>query len=142
MPAAVGICLGAAVGLAGALVCLHAASRIDPVWAATLLDAGTLVPATLILLAGPGRSRLRGRPRLRSLAPLALPAAAGVGGDLAYGVASRHGALSIVSGVASLYPLITIGLGVALQGRRARLAEAGGVALAVTGAVLLGASTG
>ncbi len=142
VPAAAGICLGAAVGLASALVCLHAASRIDPVWAATLLDVGTLVPAVLILLAGPDRSRLRPLPGLRRLAPLALPAAAGVGGDLAYGAASRHGALNIVSGVASLYPLITIGLGVALQGRRAHLAEAGGLALAVAGAVLLGASTG
>ncbi|HWD86041.1 MAG TPA: DMT family transporter [Solirubrobacteraceae bacterium] len=141
MPAAVGICLGAAVGLAGALVCLHAASRIDPVWAATLLDVGTLVPAVLIFSARSGRAR-RTLPGLGRLWPLLLPAAAGVGGDLAYGTASRHGALSIVSGVSCLYPLVTIGLGVLLQGRRAHLAEAGGLALAVAGTVLLGASTG
>jgi drug/metabolite transporter (DMT)-like permease len=72
---------------------------------------------------------------------LALIAAVGVGGDLAYALASRHGALSIVSAISSLYPLSTIALGSQLQRQRPRRVQFIGIVLALLGAVLLGAGS-
>jgi drug/metabolite transporter (DMT)-like permease len=139
---AAGITLGAALGLAIALVSLHAAGRVDPYWAACLVDVGTLVPAGLAALAAWRRGQLRRLPGLRRLSAFLLPASGGVGGDLAFAAASQHGALSVVSGISSMYPLVTMGLGVLLQGRRAQTREALGLGLAVAGAVLLGAAAG
>jgi uncharacterized membrane protein len=62
----------------------------------------------------------------------------GVAGDLAYAAASRGGALSIVSALAALYPLTTVTLGIAIQGRRPSVLQGTGVVLALTGAGLLG----
>jgi drug/metabolite transporter (DMT)-like permease len=136
------LCLGAAIGLATGFVCLHAAGRVDPYWAATVIDAATAIPAALAALAGArqGRPAIRAKPG--HLALLAVPAAAGVAGDLAFLSASRHGSLSVVSAISSLYPLMTIALGMALQGRRSGPKEAVGLALALAGAVTLGAAAG
>jgi drug/metabolite transporter (DMT)-like permease len=47
-----------------------------------------------------------------------LPAVAGLGGDLAYATASKHGTLSILAAISSLYPITTITLGLLLKGTR------------------------
>ncbi len=135
------ICAGAAIGVATMLVSFHAAGRVDPYWATSLVDASTALPATVAALAferSPLRSRL---PHPRHLPSLALVAGAGISGDLAYAAASRQAALSIVSAISSLYPVATILLGVTLQRRRAAGLQAVGIALALAGAVLLGAAT-
>ncbi len=140
--AAAGFSLGAAVGLATALVCLHASGRVDPYWSALLVDLGTLVSSGLAMLVGRRPGRSRPLPGLRRLSVLAVPASAGVGGDLAYAAASQHGALSVAAGLSSLYPLVTMALGILIQGRRAAGREAAGLALALAGAVLLGVAAG
>jgi uncharacterized membrane protein len=71
-----------------------------------------------------------------------VPAGGGTAGDLAYAAAPQHGELSVVSGISWLYRLVTMALAMALQGRRARLSEAVGLALALAGAIVLGASRG
>ena len=48
---------------------------------------------------------------------------------------------SIVSAIASLYPVATIALGGLLQGQRASRIQIGGIVLALTGAALLGATS-
>jgi drug/metabolite transporter (DMT)-like permease len=88
--------------------------------------------------------RRRGPRNARPLPPLSrwptLTAVAltGTGGDVAYPAASHGGALSVVSAVASLYPIATVALGAAVAQRRATRPQALGVAVALTGAVLLG----
>jgi len=123
------------------LTAFHAAGRLDPYWATATEHASTCISAGILGLLGV-RGRLRQLvPRRPQLPMLALVATVGVGGDLAYAGASRLGALSIVSGISSLYPVTTIGLGRVLQNLRATRLQVAGTILALSGAVLLGAST-
>jgi drug/metabolite transporter (DMT)-like permease len=138
----VGICLGAALGVGVMLSSFHAAGRVDPYWATTAVTAATAVPAGLIALAGSGRSLRRRLPPASNLGGLTLVALAGVVGDLAYAAASRHGELSLVSAISSLYPISTMALGVLAQHQRTRPVQAGGIVLALAGAALLGAAAG
>ena len=83
----------------------------------------------------------RSLPRRDHLPTLVLVAIAGVGGDVAYAAASHHGALSIVSAISSLYPLMTIALGRLVRDQRATRLQLAGIAVALLGAVLLGLAT-
>jgi drug/metabolite transporter (DMT)-like permease len=123
------------------LTTLHAAGRLDPYWATTTEHASTAVSAGLAAVIGSRRPVREILPRRPQLPALALVAAVGVGGDLAYASASRVGALSIVSAISSLYPVATIGLGRLLQGHRANGIQLVGIVLALSGAALLGAAT-
>jgi drug/metabolite transporter (DMT)-like permease len=132
-------CGAAAAAVGTMLTCLHSAGRLDPYWATAVEHASTSVSAGIAALAGARRRRrLPGRAEMPKLGLIAL---AGVGGDLAYTTASHSGALSIVSAIASLYPVATIALGRLLQRQRATRVRLAGIALALTGAVLLGATS-
>jgi drug/metabolite transporter (DMT)-like permease len=139
---ALGTCLAAAAAVATMLICLHAAARIDPYWATAIVHLSTGLSAAAAAAIG-GRRPLRALVPKRELLPkLALIAVAGTGGDLAYVIASRGGALSIVAAISSLYPVSTIALGVLLQGRRATAVQLAGIAVGLGGAALLGVATG
>lgn len=139
---AAGTCAAAAAAVATALICLHAAGPLGPYWVTAVEHLSTAFSAGLVALVRT-RGKLRGRlPRLAELPRLGLIAVAGTGGDLAYITASVTGALSIVSAVSSLYPVTTIALGRALNGRRPTRVQAAGIVLALTGAVLLGLASG
>jgi drug/metabolite transporter (DMT)-like permease len=135
-------CAGAAAGMATMLSCFHAAGQIDPYWATAVEHASTALSAGLVALVG-GRSRGHLRlPQLTQLPGLAVVAVAGVAGDLAYASASHGGALSIVSALASLYPLTTVMLAVVPQGQRIGRRQTAAIAFALVGAVILGGATG
>lgn len=134
------ICAGGATGVSIMLVSLHAAGRVDPYWATALVDVSTLVPAATAATVGQRRAVLRHLPHRAQLAALAVGAAAGVAGDLAYAAASHRGALSIVSALSALYPLTTVALGMTFQRRRPARLQTLGIALALIGAALLGAA--
>ena len=135
------VCLTAAVAVGTMLTCLHAAGRVDPYWATAIVHISTALSAALAAFLANRRSSHSGLPRRPQLPTLALIAVVGVGGDLAYAVASRQGALSIVSAVSSLYPVTTIALARLLQHRRATRIQLLGIAVALLGAALLGAAT-
>ncbi len=135
------VCAGAAAAVGTMLACFHAAGQSDAVWATATEHASTGVSAGLAALAGRRRRLRRILPARRQLPGLGIIAVVGVGGDLAYAAASRHGALSIVSAISSLYPVTTVLLARMLHGRRATLLQVAGAALALVGAALLGAST-
>jgi drug/metabolite transporter (DMT)-like permease len=126
--------LAAGAALATTLTCLHAAGRVDPYWATAIEHASTALSAALAAIV----SRRGALPARSELAPLALIAGVGVSGDLAYALASRSGALSLVAAVSALYPVATIALGRVLRGVRAGRAQSAGVVLALAGAALLG----
>lgn len=131
-------CVAAAVAVAVMLSSLHAAGQVDPYWATGIEHLSTTVSAgiaALIATRGRLRHRLPGRAELPKLGLVAL---VGAGGDLAYATASGSGALTIVSAVSSLYPIPTITLGVLLAGQRATRTQSIGIALALTGAAILG----
>ncbi len=134
-------CAAAAVAVGTMLTFLHAAGQLDPYWATAIEHASTSISAGIAALVGARgslRHRLPGRPEMPKLALIAV---VGAGGDLAYATASHGGALSIVSAISSLYPVATIALGALLQGQRATRVQLGGILLALTGAVLLGATS-
>jgi drug/metabolite transporter (DMT)-like permease len=134
------VCIGAAVCVGAMLISLHTAGRIDPYWATAVEHVATSVTAGLGGLLS--RSSLR-HWRLRAGADLrkvAVVGAVGVGGDVAYAGASRTGALSIVSAIASLYPVATIALGGLLQRQRPTRLQVIGIVLALAGGSVLGAS--
>lgn len=139
---AIATCVAAAAAVALMFSCLHAAARLDPFWATAIVHLSTGLSALMaawIMRRGPLRAMLPRRPQLPQLALIAF---AGAGGDVAYVVASHHGALSIVAAIASLYPLSTIALGMLLQRRRATPAQLVGIAVGLCGAAVLGAATG
>lgn len=132
-------CLAAAAAVGVTLTSLHAAGRLDPYWATATEHASTAVSAGLAAVIGTRRP-LRGiLPRRAQMPALALLAAVGVGGDLAYASAAQTGALSIVAAISSLYPVTTIVLGRLLQDQRATHIQLLGVSLALGGAALLAA---
>jgi drug/metabolite transporter (DMT)-like permease len=134
-------CAVAAAAVATMLISLHAAGRLDPYWATAIEHASTSVSAGTAALAGTRgslRHRLPGRAEIPKLGLVAL---VGAGGDLAYTTASHSGALSIVSAISSLYPVATIALGALLLRQRATRVQVAGIALALTGAVLLSATS-
>jgi uncharacterized membrane protein len=138
----VGTCVAAAAAVAIMLMSLHTASQPDPYWATAIEHASTAASAGIAaLIATRGSPRRRLLPGRSEAPKLALVALVGAGGDLAYATASHGGALSVVSAIASLYPVATIALGGLLQGQRASRSQLAGIVLALTGAALLGATS-
>jgi len=136
------ICLGAAAAVAIMLTSLHGAGRVDPYWATAIERVSTALAATFAaLIISRGKLR-RNLPPPHQLPILALIAAVGTGGDLAYTAASHHGGdLSVVSAISSLYPIATIMLARILHSQHASRAQLVGISFALAGATLLGAAT-
>jgi uncharacterized membrane protein len=132
----------ASIAVGTMLVTLNGAGRLDPYWATAVEGLSTLVSAaTVAWFAQRGRPRFRFPDRER-WPMFVLVGALGLAGDLAYAAAARHGALSIISAISSLYPVSTIALGRLLRGRRATALQLVGAAVALAGAALLGATSG
>jgi drug/metabolite transporter (DMT)-like permease len=142
------ICIAAALSVGVTLTLLHAAGRLNAYWVTAVQHASTAGSAALVAAIITARAAANRRaapparllPGRRLLGGLVLIAIAGTGGDLGYVSASHHGALSIVAALASLYPITTILLGRVLRGHRAAPIQLLGAALALAGAVLLGAA--
>jgi len=138
------LALGAAIAVGATLVLLERAGSADPLWAAEAMRAGGL--AASLALFGAAWLRCSARVPLRlgaSGAGLALAASlAAVGifdalADVGYTLAASHGRLSTVSVLASLYPVVTVVLGVTVLRQRVAALQLAGVALAIAGVALL-----
>jgi drug/metabolite transporter (DMT)-like permease len=135
LAAGVGWGLLAALAFGGYFVPMHEASGGDFLWAAFLFRTAstTLVWCAVLALRPPLRSA---RPYLPTLAAIG---AADTGGNVFFAAASAHGVVSVVSVLASLYPVVTVLLArLALHERVARSQEAG-VAVTLAGIVLVSA---
>ena len=129
-----GLALLAALGFGGYFIGAHVGARGGVPWLLLLSHSVTLPFALAIVL-----SR-----RFAIPAPRDLLALIGIGGfDLAatalYGIANRHGSLSIVSVVGSLYPLTTLLLARRFLHERIARSQAVGVSLALGGVALIAA---
>ena len=125
----------AAVAFGGYFIPMHEASEDDFVWA-TLVFRVTSFSLVLIAV-------LAFRPRLtrspRDLAVLGCIGVADTSGNVLFAAAASQGLVSIVSVLASLYPVVTVILArVYLRERVTRVQEAGGVAT-LAGIVLVSA---
>lgn len=102
----------------------------------SLLDARIALVAIIAVWAG---RRLAGVRPGRAALTLAIPGLLLVAGTVLYTVAADHGQLSIVSVLGSLFPVFTVALAAAVLGERLSREQAGGVAAALAGIVLIAA---
>lgn len=123
---------GSAVAFGVFLTALPKASAHGRPWA--LFDARLVMVVLLALWAGP---RLTGIRLERGSAVLAVPGLLLVTGTLMYTFAANHGQLSLVSVLGSLFPIVTVGLGVTLLHERLSRTQTVGVAAALTGIMLI-----
>jgi drug/metabolite transporter (DMT)-like permease len=114
------------------LTALPAAAEDGRAWA--LFDARVALIALLALWAGRRLRRVRASP---DVPLLAVPGLLLVAGTVLYTIAADHGQLSLVSVAGSLFPVFTVGLGVALLGERLSRVQAVGVSAAMAGVVLI-----
>lgn len=145
---------GAAIGAGTVLTMIDIASKGNVIWAIGAIHAGGAITATAwlgfaaVARASSGADQPRRLARaFTSLLPSRTSALAAVAvglsdvvADTAYAIATRSGALSVVSVLASLYPITTIALGwFALRQRVIRVQLACAV-LACAGIALLAAT--
>ncbi len=130
----VALALLAALGFGCFFIGVRASARADPLWSA----CAARVASVLAL----GLFALRSRPALRGQGGLRLLMLAGtldVSANVLFAVATRHGLLSVVSVLSSLYPLATVALARIVLGERVRRVQEVGVVAALTGVVLIAA---
>ena len=132
-----GILLAVAAGLLLGIVLLglDAAAREDPLWGVLVARAVSALAVTAVAV-----------PRRRTLAVErgALPLLAFIGlcdtaANVFFALATTLGLLSVVTVLASLYPVVTVLLARALLGERVGRWQQGGVVAALAGVVLIAA---
>ena len=133
---AVELALLAAVGFGSYFLLAHIAARGGVGW--LLLNAHITTVLGVLIACAFVRSTLRlpGRP---DLGILALAGAVDLAATGLYGIANRHGQLSIVAVAGSLYPVTTVLLARSVLRERVARVQALGVGLALAGVALIAA---
>jgi drug/metabolite transporter (DMT)-like permease len=109
------------------------ASDPDPLWA---ILANRVAGVTLLLaVAAAARPRVA-LPAVQS-SQLVTIGLLDVGANALYAVATRHGLVSVVAVVASLYPVVVVALAHLVLNERLRASQAAGVVLALAGVALI-----
>jgi drug/metabolite transporter (DMT)-like permease len=132
--AGVGLALLAALGFGFYFPPMHAAGQADPVWASLIFRFTALLIVAIAALVRRPPLRLR---RWKLLIVLGV----GVGdtlGNLLFAAAAKSGGLvSLTSVLASLYPIVTVGLAAIVLHERIARTQRIGVVLTLTGVVLI-----
>jgi drug/metabolite transporter (DMT)-like permease len=133
--AGVGLALLAALGFGSALLGLNRVSQAGVVWG-TLTLRLTVIPIVCLvaLLVRPSLARLR--PTLPVLVAAGL---FDTGANLLYGASARHGLISVVSVLGSLYPVVLVVLARFVLAERIARPQLAGVAVALAGVALISA---
>jgi drug/metabolite transporter (DMT)-like permease len=133
--ASIPLALMAALGFGSFVIGLRSSSRADVLWALVAArGAGTVAVTAAFVVARPAGIELRsGIGWLAALGTLDLIATG------LYGLATRHGLLSLVAVAGSLYPLATVILARGLLGERVRRIQEVGIAAALAGIALIAA---
>jgi len=129
------LALLAALGFGSSILGLNRVSQAGVVWG-TLTLRLTVVPIVCLaaLLVRPSTARLR--------ATLPILVAAGLfdtGANLLYGASARHGLISVVSVLGSLYPVVLVVLARFVLAERIARPQLAGVAVALAGVALISA---
>jgi len=130
--AGVELALLAAAGFGLYFVFIDHVADHGAIWAATLSRATASVVAVAAALAL-GRIRAPGR----LLPVLVLVGCFDVGANILLALALRHGLISLVSVLSSLYPIVTIALARATLGERPQRVQQIGIGLALSGAAFI-----
>jgi drug/metabolite transporter (DMT)-like permease len=135
LAAGVGLALFAALGFGGYFPVMHAAGEADFWWAALLFR----ITSTSVILTA---ALIRRPPLAVKGLDLPLILLVGVGdmaGNLLFAAASAQGLVSIVSVLASLYPIVTVLLARIVLGERVARSQEAGVGLTLAGVALISA---
>jgi drug/metabolite transporter (DMT)-like permease len=135
LTAGIGWAVLAAIAFGGYFIPMHAAAEDDFVWATLVFR---MTSFTLVLVAV-----LVFRPRLararRDLAVLACIGVADTTGNVLFAAASSQGLVSVVSVLASLYPVVTVALARLYLRERVTRPQEAGAAATLAGVVLVSA---
>jgi drug/metabolite transporter (DMT)-like permease len=131
--AGAGLALLAALGFGGYFPFMHAAGRADFWWASLFFR---ITSASLIVTAIAAR-RPAIRVGRRDLTLLALIGFGDMFGNLFFAAASSRGLISIVSVLASLYPVVTVLLARAVLSERVARTQEAGIVLTLAGVALI-----
>jgi drug/metabolite transporter (DMT)-like permease len=131
----VGLSLLAALGFGSAILGLNRVSQAGVVWG-TLTLRLTVVPIVCLaaLLVRPSHTRLR-----PTLPILVMAGVCDTGANLLYGASARHGLISVVSVLGSLYPVVLVVLARVLLLERIARPQLAGVAVTLAGVALISA---
>jgi drug/metabolite transporter (DMT)-like permease len=135
LTAGIGWAVLAAIAFGGYFIPMHAASEDDFVWATLVfrITSFSLVLLAVLLL----RPRLARAPR--DLAVLACIGVADTSGNVFFAAASSQGLVSVVSVLASLYPVVTVVLARLYLRERVTRVQEGGATATLVGVVLVSA---
>lgn len=135
LTAGIGWALLAAVAFGGYFVPMHEASEGDFVWATLVfrITSFSLVLAAVLVF----RPRLARSPR--DLAVLACIGLADTSGNVLFAAAASQGLVSVVSVLASLYPVVTVALARLYLRERVTRAQEAGAVTTLAGIVLVSA---
>jgi drug/metabolite transporter (DMT)-like permease len=129
----VGLALLAAIGFGLYFPPMHAAGNADPWWSSLVFRT----TATALVLAAVSVRR----PAVRLGGwPLLVVLGVGCGdaiGNLLFAASSRHGLVSLTSVLASLYPIVTVGLAAVILKERVGRVQGTGVVLTLAGVALI-----
>jgi drug/metabolite transporter (DMT)-like permease len=134
LAAGVGWAIVAMLAFGGYYVPMHAASRGDFLWASFLFR----LTSTSLVYLGWALTRPGFAPRAQLL-PLAAIGVFDTGGNVLFAASSARGIVSVVSVLASLYPVVTVLLARIVLRERVQRSQELGVALALSGVVLVSA---
>jgi drug/metabolite transporter (DMT)-like permease len=132
-PRAIGLALLSAVCLGMLVVLLSRAGETDAFWAVLLVRIGSLTLLGIVAVVRRPSFVTTQRQRLT----LASVGVLDSGANLLFVLASQRGLLSLVSVVASLYPVTTVLLARGFLGERLSRIQAAGVTLALIGIALI-----
>jgi len=136
------LALVAALGFGLVYVFIDKGSQHSVVMTLLLMRATsvTLVLCTAVSLLFKGlRPGAASAPSARELGAIGFVGLTDLGANGLYGLATRHGLVSVVSVLASLYPAVTVLLARVIEQERMRRIQGFGVLFALAGVVLLGA---
>jgi drug/metabolite transporter (DMT)-like permease len=133
--AGVGLGLGAALSLGCFLIALHEAGKADPFWAVFLARGAAVMLLGSLLLGSRTRFSLP-RSTLAALLAIGLLDTTAI---TLYAVASQHGMVSLMSVLASLYPVSTVILARLFLQERTSVSQRAGTVTVLAGIALIAA---
>lgn len=134
LPVLLAVC--AASGFGASLYFLHTASAGGVIPALWVMRVVSVVELVLVWRCWPGAAN-GGKSRRRDLPVLFLVGCGDLAANALYGLASKDGEVSLISVLASLYPIATLLLARFVLHERMRVLQAAGVATALVGVILV-----
>lgn len=132
--AGVGLALLAACGFGFYFPWMHAAGKVDFWWASLVFRTTALLLVAAVVA---GR-RVDVRLSRRNVAIACAVGIVDTVGNVCFAASSKHGLVSLTAVLASLYPVLTVLLAASLLRERVAPLQRAGIALTLTGVVLIG----